>query len=194
MKYGDDLKKAIDFHGHLCPGLAYGYRVAKAAIEVLGKKSRDEDLVAIVENDSCAVDAIQAVTGCTFGKGNLIFHDYGKQVYTFLDRDTGRGVRFSVDFSYEETPEDKSVWLRFQAGERTEDVLSIVTQLKAKKAEAILNAPPETVMKSIPVTLNLPPEARLHPGIRCKICGEKVMEPRARIKNGDILCIPCSGY
>ena len=37
----------------------------------------DEEIVAIVENDACGVDALQCVTGCTFGKGNLIFRDYG---------------------------------------------------------------------------------------------------------------------
>ena len=25
----EDLKKCVDFHGHLCPGLVYGYLVAK---------------------------------------------------------------------------------------------------------------------------------------------------------------------
>ncbi|PIW86912.1 MAG: formylmethanofuran dehydrogenase, partial [Nitrospirae bacterium CG_4_8_14_3_um_filter_41_47] len=26
---------------------------------------------------------------------------------------------------------------------------------------------------------------------RCALCGEKMMEPRARIKDGKIVCIPC---
>ena len=39
--------------------------------------------------------------GCTFGKGNLRFLDYGKHVYTFYDRRSGRGVRVATrpDFS-----------------------------------------------------------------------------------------------
>src|SRR5512147_1538276 len=95
----DDLRDAIQFHGHLCPGLALGYRVAKAALRELGaERPEDEELVAVVENDSCAVDAIQFITGCTFGKGNLIFRDYGKHVYTFYDRATGKAVRISEDF------------------------------------------------------------------------------------------------
>jgi len=35
-------------------------------------RATDEEFVAIVENDSCSVDAIEVVTGCTMGKGNLI--------------------------------------------------------------------------------------------------------------------------
>ena len=56
----DDLNPIIDFHGHLCPGLVLGYRAAKAGIErIHAMHSENEELIAIVENNSCAVDAIQ---------------------------------------------------------------------------------------------------------------------------------------
>ena len=41
----------------------------------------------------CGVDAIQFLTGCTFGKGNLIHKDYGKMVFSFYDRWKGTGFR-----------------------------------------------------------------------------------------------------
>src|SRR5450756_2944554 len=84
----DILFQAVtEFHGHICPGTIIGYRAAQIAVrEFSSKRSVDEALIAIVENDSCSVDAIQVVTGCTFGKGNLIFKDYGKHVYTFINR------------------------------------------------------------------------------------------------------------
>ncbi len=64
------------------------------ALDFLGvERAEDEELVAIVENDACGVDAVQYVAGCTFGKGNLVFRDWGKPVYTFFSRRTGRGVR-----------------------------------------------------------------------------------------------------
>ncbi|MDD5451312.1 MAG: FmdE family protein [Desulfovibrionales bacterium] len=192
MEYDDDLKKVIAFHGHICPGVAYGYRVAKEAIRHLGGKAKDEELVAIVENDSCAVDAIQVLTGCTFGKGNLIFHDYGKQVYTFYSRAAGEGIRFSIDFDYTETPEEKAAWEKFQVGDRTEEVSAQIRSRKAKKVQAILSAASEEMMKIKRVTIIPPPEAKLYPGVRCAVCGEKVMEPRARVKGGKIVCIPCS--
>lgn len=89
----EDAKK---FHGHECGGLAWGYKVAEFALDKLHfDRSSDEELVAIVENDSCGIDGIQVVTGCTFGKGNLIFKDYGKHVYTFFNRSTGEGIRIT---------------------------------------------------------------------------------------------------
>ena len=41
----------IAFHGHSCPGLAIGYRMANVALNFLSDaRSADEEIVAIVEN------------------------------------------------------------------------------------------------------------------------------------------------
>jgi len=99
------FEEIVRFHGHQCPGLAIGYRMATAAMENLqSMRAEDEELVAIVENDACGVDALQCITGCTFGKGNLLFRDYGKQVYTVYSRSTRKGVR--VRFHGKGIPED----------------------------------------------------------------------------------------
>ncbi|GAQ94816.1 formylmethanofuran dehydrogenase subunit E [Thermodesulfovibrio aggregans] len=189
MKFEDVIK----FHGHSCPGLAMGYVVAKAALEELGIKDRsqDEEIVCIVENDSCAVDAIQVMVGCTFGKGNLIFRDYGKQVYTFFNRKTGRAVRISVDFESKETEEEKKLWQRFMEGDRSPEVLEFVKKRKAEKINKILNAKKEEILKITYPQIKTPKEARVFKSLRCEICGEKVAEVRARILDGKILCIPC---
>mgnify|MGYP002866640913 CR=1 FL=1 len=41
-------------------------------------RAEDEEIVAIVETDACSCDVVQVITGCTFGKGNLLYRDYGK--------------------------------------------------------------------------------------------------------------------
>lgn len=77
-------EKAAAFHGHVCPGLTIGYRAALYAIDLLGLTfSDDEQVVCITENDACGVDAIQAILGCSIGKGNLLFHMRGKQAFSF---------------------------------------------------------------------------------------------------------------
>ncbi len=92
-------EKAVEFHGHACPGLAIGFKASEAAIKILGyARDVDEETVAVVENDSCAVDAIQYILGCTVGKGNLIFRNNGKQVYTIGSGKNGRAVRVSLKF------------------------------------------------------------------------------------------------
>ncbi len=186
----EDLREAIQFHGHLCPGLALGYRVARAALrELHADRPQDEELVAVVENDSCAADAIQFITGCTFGKGNLIFRDYGKHVYTFYNRRTGRGVRISEDYrGFEADERFPELKRRQDAGE---DVSREFQMYKMEKAAAILKADEKEIMKITPITAPPPHEARIRGSVRCAVCGEKLMESRGRVKQGRIVCIPC---
>ena len=186
----DELREAVQFHGHLCPGLALGFRVAKAALrELKAERPEDEELVSIIENDSCAADAIQFITGCTFGKGNLIFRDYGKHVYTFFNRHTGRGIRISEDYRGFED-DDRFPPLK-KRQERGEDDTVEMQALKMEKAAAILKADENEIMTIREVATQPPREARVHGSIRCAACGEKFMESRGRVKIGQIVCIPC---
>lgn len=183
----------VAFHGHTCPGLALGYRVGEYVIKNFSPRAEDEELVAIVENDSCAVDAIQVLTGCTFGKGNLIFRDYGKQVYTFLKRPKGEGIRISIKWeSPPEGPEERNAWRRYQNGDRSDEVVRIVHSRKAKKLEAIFKASDEELFDIRDVRMKIPEVARISPSLRCQSCSEKVMEAKARVRNRKIVCIPCA--
>jgi formylmethanofuran dehydrogenase subunit E len=187
-----NFEEVVQFHGHVCPGLAFGFRVAQAALEALGDRSRDEELVAVVENRSCAVDAIQVVSGCTFGKGNLVGRDYGKQVYTFLKRPAGEGVRISVKWIA--PPEDQemtSCWQLFSQGDRSTEVMRAIKAHKGRKIQAILQADTAELFDIRRVKEQLPEQARVYPSIRCARCGEKVMEPMALMVDDRPLCIPC---
>jgi formylmethanofuran dehydrogenase subunit E len=188
--FDQDLRDTIQFHGHLCPGLALGYRVAKAALRELNTdRPPDEELVAVVENDSCAADAIQFVTGATFGKGNLIFRDYGKHVYTFINRATGKAVRISEDFrGFEGDVRYDDLRKRQEAGE---DISREMQQFKMEKAAAILTAEEKDIFTITPVSMPAPEEAKTRKSLRCAACGEKFMESRGRGRDGSIVCIPC---
>ncbi|MGE5301092.1 MAG: FmdE family protein [Acidobacteriota bacterium] len=191
MKTYDEV---VEFHGHSCPGLALGYRVSLRALKEFKGRAEDEEIVAIVENNSCAVDAIQAMTGCTFGKGNLIFRDYGKQAYTFLRRPSGKSIRISVDWKRPaETGEEKAVWEKYTKGDRSKKVLQLVHDRKASRIRYILEADERELMSVRKVTEKLPPEAEIYRSVVCEGCREKVAEPGVRIRDGRLLCIPCFG-
>jgi formylmethanofuran dehydrogenase subunit E len=187
-----NFEDAIEFHGHACPGLAIGFRVANLALQELGMRAKDEELVAIVENNSCAVDAIQLLCGCTFGKGNLIFRDFGKQVYTFIKRDDGDAVRIAV--KWEPPPEDnhtEKMWERFSKGDRSPEVVAVVQDRKKRKMAAILKAQNGDLFDVKKVEVKMPEPASIYKSLTCATCGEKVMEPRTRNVAGEIICIPC---
>jgi formylmethanofuran dehydrogenase subunit E len=164
--------------------------VAKAALrELNADRPQDEELAAIVENDSCAADAIQYITGATFGKGNLMFRDYGKHVYTFFNRRTGKGVRISEDFrGFENDPRYGELRKRQQEGENVSQELE---EIKMDKVAAILRADDRDFLKLEPASLPLPSPARIRASVRCAMCGERFMESRARVVGGKIVCIPC---
>ncbi len=191
MKTLDDI---VEFHGHICPGLVLGYMVSLLALKEFCKPAEDEELVAIVENNSCAVDAVQVMMGCTFGKGNLIFRDYGKQVYTFIRRPSGEGLRIAVIWeSPPETEKEKKMWEKYMRGDRSEEVINAVHDRKSRKIDTILQTRDEELFTIRKGKIDLPVETEVYPSLRCAACGEKVMEPRARVKDGKIVCIPCQG-
>lgn len=99
MDENDELwNKCADFHGHVCGGLAIGYKAALYAAEKLDLTfSKDEETVCIAENDACGVDAIQVMLGCSIGKGNLLFHITGKQAFSFYNRKTGQSLRLVLN-------------------------------------------------------------------------------------------------
>jgi len=186
------LDNVVEFHGHICPGLVLGYRVSMLALKELGERAIDEELVAIVENNSCAVDAVQVMTGCTFGKGNLIFKDYGKQVYTFIKRPSGESLRISIKWeSPQETEEEREMWEKYMRGDRSDKVLKAVHDRKSRKIDSIIHAGDEELFTITKGRMEPPEEAEIYPSIRCSLCGEKVMKPRTRVMDRKIVCIPC---
>lgn len=187
------FEEAASFHGHVCPGLAMGYRVAVCAVRVLGVTPGGEDILAVVENNSCAVDAIQVVTGCTFGKGNLFVNNFGKQVYSLAKRPSGLGVRIAVKWiAPPESAEESSCWQKYMAGDRSAEVVAQVNRRKAAKVQSLLNAEEADLFEISQITLPLPEKARIFPTITCQQCGEKMMEPKAKKRgDGSLVCIPC---
>ena len=181
---------AVGFHGHACPGLALGYRVAVAAMRRLdASRAEDEDLVAVVENDACSVDAVQFVCGCTFGKGNLVFRDHGKHVYTFFNRATGKALRI-----YAEPPEmaESETAVLARKLNRTADEDASLDAGRKRRIEWLLSLSEGDLLRITEVQEPPPSKARIHASSRCALCGERMMETRARNGAGISLCIPCA--
>ena len=189
-----DYQKAIDFHGHCCPGLTIGYLAAKAALAHLKvERAADEELVAIVESDGCGIDAIQVLLGCTIGKGNLIYKDHGKQAYTIGNRKTGQAVRVVMTGDMVPlTPEQEAIRTAVFSGQATPEQEAAWQKLQSERTARLLATPADQIFKLQDVELKLPSEAKVFNSVICEYCGEKVMEARARLKKGKIACLACT--
>ncbi len=182
--------RVVDFHGHMCPGLAMGIRAAEVALAEIGPHSADEEVVAVVETDMCGVDAIQFLTGCTFGKGNLIHLDYGKNAYTFIRRSDGRAVRVSTRPGvFGDDPELRSA---ISSGTATDAQRQRFWELQRARSVDLLEAPIEQLYEVREVDAEVPARARVFASIPCDACGEPTMRPRIREVEGRQLCPPCA--
>ncbi|KZL92073.1 FmdE family protein [Clostridium magnum] len=160
-------EKCVEFHGHECPGLAIGFKASEAAREKMGLSfSKDEEIVCVTENDACGVDAVQVITGCSMGKGNLIYKDAGKIAFSFFYRKNGEALRIVL-----------------KSWNRTGD--------KQKDMEYMLDTSYEELFDFKKPNFTVPENARLFNDITCEACGESTAECKIRIMDGKKVCGDC---
>lgn len=162
-------REAVRFHGHSCPGLAVGVRIALDFMERFAQnRAEDEEIVVVAETDACGVDGMQVILGCTAGKGNLWLRRRGKNAFTIFRRKAGEGLRYH--------------WRGF-AREGLE---------RAEKTAWFLNGPAEELYDLGPARLPLPPEAARLASRPCSDCGELTAEPCLRVRGGGLICLDCA--
>ena len=187
-----NIEQTISFHGHWCPGLAIGIRAAQWALKEMGK-APDEEIVAVVETDMCGVDAIQYLVGCTFGKGNLIHKDYGKNAFTFYRRRDGKSARLVMRSNPygEDGLKLRALMRKSQEGGLTAVEEKTREEIRDRMAQFIMNVPFEDLFTVTPPSEPVPLKARILSSLICANCGEAVMESRVRHFQDQILCLPC---
>ena len=186
------LDRVVEFHGHLCPGLAMGVQAAQIALREIGAHAKDEEVVAVVETDMCGVDAIQVLTGCTFGKGNLIHRDWGKNAFSFFRRSDGRAVRISLrPDAWRRDPEHQELFARVRSGQASDVERARFQELHVAQSYDVLGLDPDSLYRVEELHAAPPRKARIHASIVCAECGEGTMETRVRRLDGRELCPPC---
>lgn len=162
----EEMNRAAAFHGHSCPGLAIGVRACTEARARLGLSfSADEELVCVVEHNACGVDAVQALLGCSLGKGNLVVRPTGKMAFTFFVRG-GEALRLYFKGTGEGLPRD--IW-----------------------QERILTAPFDELFTASKPDFPCPERARRFQNVTCALCGEAAPEHKIRLQEGKLVCLDC---
>ena len=161
-------ERCVEFHGHECPGLAIGFRACEIAKNELDLTfSTDEEVVCVSENDACGIDAVQVITGCTAGKGNLFHKDIGKMAFSFFNRENGKAIRLILN----SLPENMD---------------------REERKIYILNAPEDKVFKIGKPKFTVPEFAKKFNTIICEQCGEGAAEHKIRVHAGKKLCLDCA--
>jgi len=179
------LKNSAIAHGHLCPGQVVGVRMAMLGCRLIGldeprRHDQIKKLIVYVEMDRCTADAVAHVTGVKLGRRSLKFMDYGIMAATFVNLETGKAYRAlsteearSLANAYapeiaEKYPQQLEAYKRMP-----DSVLFRVQEVRVKIDECDLPGP--TRYKAL-----------------CSRCGQMVRDQREVIKNGDVLCKPCT--
>ena len=161
-------EKCIDFHGHACPGLAIGYKACELVLSELNIQfSSDEELVCVTETDACGVDAIQYITGCSLGKGNLIYRPAGKQAFAFFERESGKNIRVVLN-NIQKDFEDRDTHIQWFLNKEVNSLFEIKSP-----------------------HYDLPDEAQIFDTVICEECGEGTAEYAIRLQEGKKICKDC---
>ncbi|TFG25582.1 MAG: hypothetical protein EU529_00795 [Promethearchaeota archaeon] len=193
------LFKAGELHGHFCNYLAYGVIAGCVAVKQLDVKNTGmEEVIAICETNNCFSDGVQMITGCSFGNNALIYKDVGKTAFTLTKRD-GEGIRIILDPDFEnsreeEYPEAYRLWNKLiVAGEQgSPEEYGKMMHLFHEMSLKEINKPIDKIFKIQKVKVDLPPASVMLPWVKCSICSENVMENKARVKNGETICLSCA--
>lgn len=174
--YDEQLKKAEEFHGHLCGGIAIGTKLAMYGLELMGMSLnvRHKNLIVFLEIDRCMSDAVQSVTGCSMGKRTLKQMYYGKFAATFYNQDTGEALRIT----------DADANKKSKIKETKEE---IIARFRMTPPEELFN------VQKVKIELSkgdLP--GKSYTKVFCSVCGERVSDGKHKLISGKPVCKSCA--
>ncbi len=177
------LERSVAAHGHLCPGQVLGVRMTMRGLRELGLAIPPpaKRLIAVVETDRCAADAVASVSGCSLGRRTLKHFDFGKMAATFLDMDTEAAVRVAARDDSRERVACYAPGIPLPHDAQTaayrvmsDDDLMTVQRVRLTLADA-----------------DMPGRPRFR--VPCSSCGEHVSDEREVLRDGRTLCKACAG-
>ena len=117
----------------------------------------------------------------------------GKNAYTFIRRSDGRTIRITLrqDALGAPNPERDRLFSRILAGDATEQEKARSQQLRDQQIEEMLALSLEMMFDVQLLDPTMPDKAQIYQSVSCSGCGEKVMETRVRLLQGEPYCIPC---
>lgn len=189
-----EFKDVVDFHQHLCLDIAIGYRAGKALVREMGDELKNmKEVVAHVGNETCAVDAIQEVTGCTFGKRNIYLDHIGKPVYILHNTKTGNAVRAYCTYweTFDHT-ELRTLRKAAKAADASEAEKAALLKKTEETIETVLAAPESELFSITRIKLPAPPKSGKYLAEACADCGEQADVALLREVGGKKICTECA--
>ena len=194
------LLEAGQVHGHFCPYLAIGVMAGIHAQRELDVTSVGmEEVVAVVETNSCFADGVQVATGCSFGNNGLIYRDYGKTAVTLVSREEPEeGVRVHVkerdEIIQRDYPDAHELFERVVTERNgTPREQERLHEKWADVAFDLIDRPITDLCNvETGVQIHLPEYAPIVEDAICASCGEQVRAPKTVQEHGETRCRACA--
>ncbi len=188
---------AWEFHGHRCPFMPLGYRMARLAMKELDTEhEKDHGFFVIPElgvghPQTCLMDGIQVATGATYGKSLIEKTFWGKLAATFYMHGKA-AVRISITPEFSDEFGKNEFFSYRKKGVEPSGIPAGVTDAAIKW---MYGQSDWRVFKieRLPDYRFAPPKGSFNK-VRCTKCGEYVFERYVRLVDNEPYCIPCSGY
>ena len=188
---------AFEFHGHECPFMPIGYRMGKLALAYLGAEHEANHGFFIFPElgeghpQACLIDGLQVATGATYGKALIAKTFYGKLAAIFYHPKKG-AVRYSLKPDFVDAMGKFEFFVYRKKGVEPSQ---IPLEVRREVIEWVYEQTDDTMFK-----VEAKPEFTYQPvkgsfnKTKCSQCGEYVFDRSVRTKDGQPVCIPCSGY
>ena len=191
MSDREEFNRVVEFHGCYCLDIAVGYRVAKALLREMADEIQNmKEVFAQIGSSTCAVDAIQKITGCTLGKRNLIVSDLGKPVYILQNGRTKSAVRVYVH--YWDNFDQSVLGVLKTQGKTDPEGKRRLNEYLDKQIQYILTTPEKDLFTWRRITLDAPVTGGKFEAIPCEKCGEYVNSHFIQSIDEHPLCKECA--
>lgn len=188
-----DWSKAVAFHGHVCPGIAVGFRASTFVLELLGCSGKliGDSHYAVIENDVCGVDGVQLITGCTLGNDSLIIENQGKFAFAWVEKNSGKGLRILLKAPLWLSTEPLELHHKVKLGTATPEEKQRFIAFRTKRGQELMELSNEELFDVKEIVRKIPGKPRLHVFVTCSKCQEPLMSPFAQTADNQIICPAC---
>ena len=185
-----------EFHGHRCPFVPIGYKMGRLAMERLGiKKVKDHGVFVLSEMgighpQTCMIDGLQAVTGCTYGKLLIERLNLGKiAAIIYLPKKTALRISVKPDFL-----DELGEYEFFNYRKRGIEPSKIPKKVVDLAIEKVLKTQVDNMFKIEEVVgFSFERPKSSFSKRKCSLCGEYVFERYLQMKDGKYICKSCIG-
>ena len=195
-EFNDLVNVGFVLHNHICPAMPLGLRAGLTALRKLNvSRSQNKELKILMENGPnhaalCFSEGVQVATSCTFGKGNIIRTDQGKNAFTLIDQRNNKAVRISIKYPFFQKMLSSEFVQKRKAGI---EPYNIDESIAPAMIQSMLDSPEENIF-SISKIFDVESEkvsGTFNYG-QCETCKEPVFETGLRKKNNQVLCLNCA--